>query len=143
MASNPATTTDLENRSLRTLSPQELAVGEFLLEDAWNILLASRPSVATRLDALPLDAAVKALVVQVQVAMVLRVLNNPDGKYEETGDDYSYRRDQAVSTGSLYLSDAESALIGAGDDQSDGAWSIRPAGHTPAGPDLWVMAGYL
>lgn len=143
MATSPATVTDLSNRSLRTLSPQELAVGEFLLEDAWNILVSSRPSVATRLDALPEDLAFRALVVQIQCAMVLRVLANPDGKYEESGDDYSYKRDQAVSTGALYLSDAESALIGAGDDQSDGAFTIRPSGWTRgngywSGPDTWV-----
>jgi hypothetical protein len=79
--------------------------------------------------------AFRSLLIQVQCAMVLRVLNNPDGKYEESGDDYSYKRDSAVSTGALYLSDAEALLLGVGDSDSDGAWTIRPAG-------LWPERGY-
>lgn len=121
----PATATDLSNRSLRTLTSQELAVGAVLLEDAWSIISVKLPSAVERVTT---DAAFSALVVQVQCAMVLRVLNNPDGKFEESGDDYSYRRDQAVSTGMLYLSAAEEALIGAGDGTSEGAWTIKPAG---------------
>lgn len=132
MATNPATATDLGNRSLRTLTPRELEVGATLLDDAWGIVISARPTVNTRLDAVPEPAAFKALVVQILCAMVLRVLNNPDGKLEEQGDDYRYRLDQAVSTGALYLSDAELARLGEGDTVSDGAWTIRPAGVTPA-----------
>lgn len=122
---SPATATDLSNRSLRTLTPQQLAVGTVLLGDAWSVITAKLPSADARATA---DAAFRALVVQVQCAMVLRVLNNPDGKFEESSDDYSYRRDQAVSTGMLYLSDAEESLLGAGDGVSDGAFTIKPAG---------------
>jgi hypothetical protein len=55
LATNPATAADLQHRSIKTLSANEVTVGGYLLTDAWNILLASRPSIATRLDALPLD----------------------------------------------------------------------------------------
>lgn len=130
MATNPATASDLQARSLRTLSAEELSVGEVLLGDAWNILLARVPSVATRLDVLPLDTAFKALVVQVECAMVLRVLANPDGKLEERGDDYSYRIDSARSTGALYLSDAELDLLGVGDGLASDAFTIKPSGWT-------------
>ena len=129
MATNPATGTDLSNRSLRTLSAQELTVGAVLLEDAWNIVVSQVPSVADRLDATPADAVFEALVVQVECAMVLRVLNNPSGKLEESIDDYRYRLDQAVSTGALYLSDAERSLLVAGDGASDSAFTIRPSGR--------------
>ena len=124
MASSPATATDLSNRSLRTLTTQETTVGGVLLGDAWNIIVAKVPSADARLDA----AAFESLVVQIQCAMVLRVLNNPDGKLEEAGDDYRYRLDQAVSTGALYISDAETALLGTNDSGSDGAFTIRPGG---------------
>lgn len=136
----PATATDLSNRSLRTLTVKQLSVGAILLEDAWSVITAKLPTSVERVEA---DEAFRALVVQVQCAMVLRVLNNPDGKFEESSDDYSYRRDQAVSTGMLYLSDAEESLLGAGDGGSEGAWTIKPAGITPgrgywASTDVWV-----
>lgn len=140
----PAIGNDLLSRSLRTLTPQELAVGEQLLEDAWTLIVASRPSIADRIEAPGSDGTrTKALVVQIQVAMVLRVLNNPDGKLQEQIDDYSWRRDSAVSTGLLYVSDAELGLLGSGDGASDGAFTIRPAGigRGPgywASTDLWV-----
>jgi len=125
MAENPATESDLANRSLRTLTPQELQVGGVLLDDAWNIINSRNTTVGARLDALPANLVFSALIVQIECAMVLRVLNNPDGVLEEAGDDYRFRRDAALSTGSLYLSDAELALIGAGDSTSDGAFTIK------------------
>ena len=142
MATNPASSTDLSDRSLRTLTAQELSVGTVLLADAWNIILAARPNVATRLDALPADLVFKALVVQIECAMVLRVLANPDGKLEEAGDDYRYRLDAARSTGALYLSDAELGLLGSGDGASDGAWTIKPAGFIDrTWESQWISAG--
>lgn len=137
MASNPATATNLSDRSLRTLTTQEVTVGGVLLGDAFNILVQRVPSVATRLDAVVVDAAFSALVVQIECAMVLRVLNNPDGKLEEHGDDYGYRRDAALSTGALYLSDAEADLLGLGDSVSSGAFTVRPYGQTVSQPDTW------
>lgn len=136
----PATDDDLKARSFRTLSSAEITVGETLLEDAYTIILVRVPSAADRLT----DAAFKGLVVQVQCAMVLRVLRNPDGKLEESIDDYRYRLDQAVSTGALYLSDAEVALLSAGDESSDSAWSIRPGGSSRSTgwwtrPDVWTI----
>lgn len=130
MAENPASIADLISRSLRTLTDQEQSVGATLLDDAWTAILSRIPSVATRLDLLPADDTFLNLVIQIECAMVLRVLNNPDGKLEETGDDYSYRRDSAVSTGVLYLSDVEAGLLSA-TGGSVGAFTIRPVGRTP------------
>lgn len=136
---SPAVLQDLIDRSFRPLSDQEQAVGEVLLGDAWGVILAARPSVESRVS----DAVFKSLVVQIQCAMVLRVLRNPDGKLEEQIDDYRWRRDAATSTGLLHLTDAELALLGNGDNQSDGAWTIntRPQGIGPGywlHPDTWV-----
>lgn len=136
MASNPATVDDLSNRSLRQLSVDELRVGEVLLDDAWSIIVAQRPTVIARLDAPSGDPALSTLIVQIACAMVLRVLNNPDGKLEEAVDDYRWRRDSALSSGALYLSDAELALLAAGDTVSDGAFTIRPA-RVGYGPGYW------
>lgn len=141
---NPATGADLAARSLRTLTAQELEVGTQLLEDAWTIISSTRPKIEARMEATTTEAVrLRSLVVQIECAMVLRVLNNPDGKLQEQIDDYSWRRDSAVSTGLLYLSDAELALIGAGDTVSEGAFTIRPGGlYSGAGywasTDVWV-----
>jgi hypothetical protein len=131
MASNPASASDLIARSLRTLTSTEQTVGATLLNDAFTILVTEAPAVVARLDADPVDANFVALVVQIECAMVLRVLANPDGVLEETGDDYTRRLDAARSTGALYLSSVEAALLSASDGASDGAFTIKPAGLGP------------
>lgn len=135
----PATLSDLTARSFRPLTPQEQSVATVLLEDAWDLIVSS---VADASDKVAADAAYSGLVVQVQCAMVLRVVKNPDGLLSEQIDDYEYRRDSALSTGALYLSGDERALLASGAGQSDGAWSIRaraPYGRGYwASTDLWV-----
>lgn len=141
MTDNPATSADLQARSFRQLSTNEVAVGATLLGDAWAIMLSAKPSVEDRLDKTPPDLVFKSLVVQTLCAMVLRVLSNPEGKLEERQDDYQYRLDSAVSSGALYLSDAELARLSEGDDGADGAWTIGPSFATKqkrwTGPDSW------
>jgi hypothetical protein len=134
-----ATIDDLKDRSLRPLTDAEQAAGVVLLEDAWAVLVAQVPSIPERVSA---DNAFAALVVQVQCTMVLRVLRNPDGKLEEQIDDYRWRRDSAVSTGALYATEAELALLGLGSGAAGGAWSIRSRPAVGSGywlhPDVWV-----
>lgn len=135
----PATITDLTERSFRPLTEAEQQVGGVLLEDAWNLILTHRSHAADRIT----EPAYRALVVQVQCAMVLRVIKNPEGYLSEQIDDYQYRRDTAVSAGALYVSDAELALLGSAAGGSDGAWTIntRPVGYGPgywATTDTWV-----
>jgi len=135
----PANSSDLQNRSLRPLSDQEASVGLTMLEDAWGILTARISNLGARVVATPIDAALRGLVVQIQVAMVLRVLNNPYGMMTEGADDSSMRRDSAVSTGALYVSDSEADLLSAGDSVSEGAFTIRPKGwRTDPQPDPWT-----
>lgn len=144
MADNPASIADLNARSFRTLTASEQEVGETLLGDAWALVLSAKPNVADRLDATPPNLVFKSLVVQTLCAMVLRVLSNPAGKLEERQDDYQYRLDAAVSSGALYLSDAELARLSDGDDVADGAWTIGPVSRSMnrawTGPDTWISA---
>jgi len=104
---NPATTADIEAR-WRPLAALETTNADALLDDAWALLLARRSTLEADITA---GTVSEANVVRVVVAMVLRVLRNPDGKLEEKIDDYSYRRDSATSTGGLYLTDDELADI--------------------------------
>ncbi|OOB91193.1 hypothetical protein [Rathayibacter sp. VKM Ac-2630] len=110
---------------MRTLTEQEQTVGSKLLGDAWAIIVSRVPGAETRLA----DPVFTSLATQVQCSMVLRVLRNPEGKLEEQGDDYRYRLDAAVSTGALYLSDAEFAMLTPSGVASSGAFTIRPAGY--------------
>jgi hypothetical protein len=130
---SPAIQTDLQNRSLRTLTSQELSVGATLLGDAWSILTTRLPTLEARVAD---NTNLRSVAIQVQCAMVLRLLNNPDGKLSETIDDYTYRLDAAVSTGALYVSDAEVALL-ADTATSGGAFSIKPS-NPGVGPGYWA-----
>jgi hypothetical protein len=71
----------------------------------------------------------------VLVDAVLRVLRNPDGKVQESIDDYSYRRADAVADGSLYLTDDEWALLaGPGSAVASNSFTIVPYGVRGHGP---------
>jgi hypothetical protein len=133
MGLGPATSTDLSNRSLTTLTSSQLAVGTVKLDDAYVQIITAIPSVVTRLAALPLDTVFQALVVQVQCAAVLRYLQNPEGKYQEAGDDYSFTRDKALSTGETYITDDELALL-VSTSGSPNAFTVKPAS---SGPDAF------
>ena len=131
---NPATTDDIVRR-WRPLSEPETNVAQALLDDAWVILSSRIPT----LDATTADGTTDPnLVRAVLSAMVLRVMRNPEGKRQESIDDYSWTRDQAVSTGTLYVSDDELALLRPA-GSSSGAFSIRPVGSTDSTPpDPWI-----
>lgn len=100
---------DIEDR-WRPLSAAERQVASSLLVDAWAVLVSHDPTIATRITAATLDPA---LLRTVLVAMVLRVMRNPEGKRQESIDDYSWTLDSAVSTGALYVSADELRLLAA------------------------------
>ena len=129
MATNPATLPDLQNRALRTLSSAESAAAPFWLDDAYNKLATQLPSVDTRLDSGP-TGTFYDLVVATVCAMVMRVFNNPNGLLEEGVDDYTSRRDSTTSSGVLYATDDELALL-AESGGSANAFGITPVGRTP------------
>jgi len=92
----------------RPLSASESIVAQSYLDDAQGIVLVRRPTLLADITAGTVDAA---NVVTVVTAMVLRVLKNPDGKGEESIDDYRYKRDAAIASGALYVSDDELRLV--------------------------------
>lgn len=93
-----ATLADLEDRLGRDLTAEEERRATAWLADAEALILKPFPQYAT---------APTAISKKVCCAMVLRVLNNPDGKRQESLDDYSYTIDSSRSRGEVYLSDDE------------------------------------
>lgn len=104
----PASTSDIEARFYRELTDREKIIAPQLLGDAWAILVSRRPSIGDDIDA---NTVAAESVRRVLVAMVGRVLSNPEGKSEEAIDDYRYRRDTLVSAGLLYVTPEELADI--------------------------------
>lgn len=104
---NPASIADIEAR-WRPLAAAELTNASALLDDAWALLVGRRPNIESDLVA---GAVSTGNVVRVVSAMVLRVLRNPDGKVEETIDDYRYKRDALLASGALHVTDDELADV--------------------------------
>ena len=78
------------------------------------------------------DANLSRDVVRVLSSAVIRVLKNPDGKRQESIDDYSWTRDNAVSAGVLYFTDAELNDLAPGAGGTGGAFSVNLlAGWSP------------
>jgi hypothetical protein len=95
-----ATTTDVETRLGRQLTPDEtIQVGE-LLEDVEAIIKINIPD----LDVKVADGTIPLrIVVMVEVNAVLRVLKNPDAYVSETDGNYSYTRSTDGASGYLSI----------------------------------------
>ncbi len=106
---SPATVADVEAR-WRLLSTEETFKAQALLGDAWALLTHRVNAIEARLVAVPATLDVK-LAVMVQVAMVLRVLRNPDAKQAETIQDYSYQRTAVSASGELMVTADELDLL--------------------------------
>lgn len=104
---NPAVPADIEAR-WRPLTTQERLVAATYLDDAWWLLLARRPSLEADMGA---GTVLAGNVVSVLATMVRRVLLNPEGKSEESIDDYRYRRDALVSSGVLHVTEDELSAV--------------------------------
>lgn len=102
-----AVVSDLEAR-WRPLSASEAVVAQAYIDDAMSILTARRPSLAADVLAGLVSLESATFVV---TSMVLRVLKNPDGKGEESIDDYRYKRDASIASGALYVSDDELLMV--------------------------------
>lgn len=113
----------------RTLTADEQAVATTQLEFASAVIRRYVDDVDTRIADGTLDAD---LVKHVAVAMVLRHMRNPEGlrstSTQQAIDDYSETvtetRDQALSAGSIYLTDEELSLIA---KRGRRAFSIAPS----------------
>lgn len=79
------------------------------LDDAWGIVLDEIPGVVRRLALPESDASHlrQESVARVMVAMVIRVLRNPDARRQLGEDTFQETVDAAVSTGQLYISEVE------------------------------------
>jgi hypothetical protein len=93
-----ATLADLEDRLGRDLTAEEERRAAAWLADATALILNRFPQY---------ESAPTAVSTKVCCAMVLRVLTNPDGKRQESIDDYSYTVDSSRSRGEVYLSEDE------------------------------------
>ena len=93
-----ATLTDLADRLGRDLTTSEARQATAWLDDATAIILRRFPQYGT---------TPTAISTKVCCAMVLRVLKNPDGRRQESIDDFSYTIDSSRSRGEVYLSDEE------------------------------------
>lgn len=79
------------------------------LDDAWGIVVDEIPGVERRM-ALPESDSNRLreeTVTRVVVAMVIRVLRNPDARRQLGEDTFQETIDQAVSSGQLYISEVE------------------------------------
>lgn len=108
---NPATIDDVEAR-FRPLTAAEQVNAETFLDDAWWLLLGRLPNLEANLTA---GTVSTENAVRVVASMVVRILRNPEGKSEESIDDYRYRRDALVSSGMLHVTDDELADLTPGD----------------------------
>lgn len=132
---DPLATADDVAAAWRLLAPAEDLQVTNLLEFASEIIRSQVTDVDDRIAAGTLS---EVLVRHVAVQMVLRHLRNPEGlrstSVQESIDDYSTTvtetKDQALSDGSIYLTDGELSLLKA---RRRGAFSVTPS-QEPATP---------
>ena len=96
---NPVRVSDIERR-FRPLKEQEVVNAEAWLADIWSLLLQKRKTIEAEILAGDVQ---ESTLVRVLSESVIRKLRNPDGKAEESIDDYRFKRDAAVASGELYL----------------------------------------
>ncbi len=101
-----AQASDVAARLGRPLSTAESAWVPSLLDDVEAMITTRIPDLDDRISATP-PTIDQATVIRVESWVVVRFLKNPDGKLQESIDDYSFTRDRAVSAGTLALTDEE------------------------------------
>jgi hypothetical protein len=102
------TPADVEERWGRPLTAEQVTLVVSLLAAASRMIRAQLADVDARIADGWLDPA---LVVDVAVEMVLRVLRNPSGLTQQSAGPYEGRYDDRVAAGFLYLKDDEAALL--------------------------------
>lgn len=110
---NPAAPTDIAIRWRPLTDLEEINAGA-LIGDAWRMI--RRRITDAVLDEKAADPETGpdyiADVRMVICNAVIRVLKNPDGKRQESIDDYSWTRDRVLSAGVLYVTDDEWRILG-------------------------------
>lgn len=110
---NPADLQDVKDSFERPLTPDEERVTPNWLDKAWRELNRVVPAISTR-NALPEDDEnhlTEDSIRDVLVAMVERKLRNPDGRVQWNGDDYGEKMDPSLTSGRIYVTDAEQASL--------------------------------
>jgi hypothetical protein len=121
---NPVTISEIEKR-FRPLTTTEAEAVQFMLDDAWSVLLGTVPDLEDRMTSGAVSEPLASFVVS---SMVLRVLRNPNGVRSWSVDDYSETRDNAVSAGVLYaLPNEVDLLTGRANPKRRGAFSVGAA----------------
>lgn len=122
---------DVAARLGRTLSPAESSQAAVLLDDVEAVIVTRYPTLAL---------LNQQALVAVECYAVMRVLRNPDGKRQQSIDDYSWTTDTALSAGALYISDAEWAMLKPALVSSGEAFTIRPyyAPDDVQVPGMWT-----
>jgi hypothetical protein len=94
------------------------------LDDAWGIVQDEIPGVVRRMALDESDPAYLRTesVARVVVAMVVRVLRNPDARRQLGEDTFQETIDQAVSSGQLYISEVERGRMLAGAEGASAAY---------------------
>jgi hypothetical protein len=103
-----ATWIDVENRFDRDLTDREKTQVTEWLDDVEDTILGRIPNLAALIAA---GTLTQRTVVKVEANVVLRKLNNPQGKLTERIDDYSWTRDSSTATGALFLTDEDWAEL--------------------------------
>ncbi len=109
----------------RPLTSAEALIAGQIIADASDELEDALIDIGIMQKPIPTDERWERRYIRTVVAMVRRVLSNPEGYLSEEIDGYIYRRDKAVSTGALYVSPDE--VEGFRTRRSRGAFSIVPS----------------
>lgn len=96
--------TDVERRFSRDLTTREQIQVTEWLDDVESSILTRIPNLAQLIADGTLQ---QRTVVKIEAQVVLRKLDNPQGKLTERIDDYSWTRDSSTATGQLELNDCE------------------------------------
>ncbi len=118
-----ATVVDVGTRLGRTIdSTEEQAQVQAWLDDV-EVLIRSRiPDLPGLVAA---GAPTVATLVMVESNAVIRKIRNPEGYTSETIDDYTYRYNEQVRRGDIFLTDDEWALL-LPTSRARGAFTVRP-----------------
>lgn len=106
----------------RPLSAAEQETAETLLTDVSGLIRSQVPTIDARLDAGTLDAGIVRMVA---ARSVIRSMQNPEGYRTESDGDYSYTRDESRTSGELYVSAADLALLRGGSASRVGTIHVR------------------
>lgn len=100
---NPVTLAHVVARYPGTLSSSQQVNAQAYISDAWALLLRKRPTLEADLTA---TTVTEADVIRVLANAIVRKLLNPEGKSEESIDDYRYKYGGDLF-GELYFTDEE------------------------------------